>query len=175
MGFTSKNMIKTKEFEKHKKVEELILSSYEEMYRLAYSYVGNEQDALDVVQESTYKCLCNTKQIRQEKYIKTWVWRIVINTAIDFSRKRAKEIEIDGKLCECVAKEDTSEDREGIYEALLILEEHEKSIIILYYFEQFKIREIAEIMQMNVNTVKSVLYRSLKKLKLELKKGDMVI
>ena len=44
-------------------VEELILSSYEAMYRLAYSYVGNEDDAMDIVQESAYKAIKNAPSI----------------------------------------------------------------------------------------------------------------
>lgn len=158
------------------KVEEMIVSSYQELYRLAYSYVGNEQDALDVVQESAYKCICHAKQIHQEKYIKTWIWRVVINTAIDYSRKNSREIAVDTVTEDYLEKPyQQKQETDGIYEALAVLEEREKSIIILYYFEGFKIREIAKILEMNTNTVKSVLYRSLKKLKLKMREGGMVI
>ena len=66
-----------------KAVEQEILASYEKLYRLAFSYVKNEQDAMDVVQESVYKAMKNASQIKEKKYIKTWLWRIVINTAVD--------------------------------------------------------------------------------------------
>ena len=52
-----------------KAVEQEILASYEKLYRLAFSYVKNEQDAMDVVQESVYKAMKNASQIKEKKYI----------------------------------------------------------------------------------------------------------
>ena len=63
-----------------KKVEEQILDSYEAMYRLAYTYVRNEEDALDIVQESVYKAIRYSGRVQKEAYIHTWLWRIVMNT-----------------------------------------------------------------------------------------------
>ena len=73
-----------------KAVEQEILASYEKLYRLAFSYVKNEQDAMDVVQESVYKAMKNASQIKEKKYIKTWLWRIVINTAVDATRRQSR-------------------------------------------------------------------------------------
>ena len=78
-----------------KKVEETVLSSYEAMYRLAYTYVRSEADALDIVQESVYKAIKHSSSVKKEAYIKTWLWRIVMNTALDFIRKSKKEIASD--------------------------------------------------------------------------------
>ena len=49
-----------------KKVEEMVLDSYEAMYRLAYTYVRNEEDALDIVQESVYKAIKHSSSVKQE-------------------------------------------------------------------------------------------------------------
>ena len=73
------------------KVEDQILDNYEAMYRLAYSYVRNEEDALDIVQESVYKAIKNAGKVQQEAYIRTWIWRIVMNTAVDLIRSRKNE------------------------------------------------------------------------------------
>ncbi|MBD9157143.1 MAG: hypothetical protein EGQ17_02495, partial [Lachnospiraceae bacterium] len=70
------------------KVEDQILDSYEAMYRLAYTYVRNEEDALDIVQESVYKAIKNASKVQQESYIRTWLWRIVMNTAVDYTKMR---------------------------------------------------------------------------------------
>lgn len=78
-----------------KKVEDQILDSYEAMYRLAYTYVRNEEDALDIVQESVYKAIKNESKVQQESYIRTWLWRIVMNTAVDYIRSRKNETELD--------------------------------------------------------------------------------
>ena len=56
-----------------KAVEQEILASYEKLYRLAFSYVKNEQDAMDVVQESVYKAMKNASQIKEKKYIKALI------------------------------------------------------------------------------------------------------
>ena len=75
-----------------KKVEEQILDSYEALYRLAFTYVHQEQDALDIVQESVYRAMKHASSVREEQYIETWLWRITMNTAIDFIRKNRREL-----------------------------------------------------------------------------------
>ena len=72
------------------KLEEVILASYESMYRMAFVYMKNESDALDVVQESVVKAIKSSGQLKEESYMKTWLFRIVINTALDELEKRKK-------------------------------------------------------------------------------------
>lgn len=153
-----------------KKVEETILDSYEAMYRLAYTYVRNEEDALDIVQESAYKAIKHSASVKQENYIKTWLWRIVMNTALDFIRKNQKEIAVEAFYED--GREDSYQDFDTI-EALEILDEKEKAVVVLRFFEDQKLSEIARILNENTNTVKTILYRSLKKLKLKLTEGEL--
>ncbi len=154
-----------------KKVEEQILDSYEAMYRLAYTYVKNEEDALDIVQESVYKAIKYSGRVRQEAYIRTWLWRIVMNTAVDFIRKNSKEVATE-EMQE-TGREDTYQDFDTL-EALNILDEREKAVVVLRFFEDQKLEDIARILNENTNTVKTVLYRSLKKLKVRLAEGEML-
>ena len=153
------------------KVEDQILDNYEAMYRLAYSYVRNEEDALDIVQESVYKAIKNAGKVQQEAYIRTWIWRIVMNTAVDLIRSRKNEtgLEEAGET----GKEDTYQDFDTL-EALKILEPREKAVIVLRFFEDQKLEDIARTLQENTNTVKTILYRSLKKLRVELTEGDLL-
>lgn len=153
-----------------KKVEETILDSYESMYRLAYTYVRREEDALDIVQESVYKAIKHSGSVKQEEYIKTWLWRIVINTALDFIRKNRKEVAVDTFYEN--GKEDIYRDFDTI-DALKVLTEKEKAVVILRFFEDQKLSEIAKSLNENTNTVKTILYRSLKKLKVELTEGAL--
>ncbi|MBQ3104658.1 MAG: sigma-70 family RNA polymerase sigma factor [Lachnospiraceae bacterium] len=153
------------------KVEEQIMESYEKMYRLAFTYVKNEEDALDVVQESVYKAIKNASKIKQEQYIKTWLWRIVINTALDFIRSNRKEVPIEEILTPSYEDEYTDFDTQKL---LNILDEKEKAVIVLRFFEDQKLIDIAGILDENVNTIKTILYRSLKKLKIELTEGELV-
>ena len=153
------------------KVEDQILDNYEAMYRLAYSYVRNEEDALDIVQESVYKAIKNAGKVQQEAYIRTWIWRIVMNTAVDLIRSRKNEtgLEEAGET----GKEDTYQDFDTL-ETLKILEPREKAVIVLRFFEDQKLEDIARTLQENTNTVKTILYRSLKKLRVELTEGELL-
>ena len=153
------------------KVEDQILDNYEAMYRLAYSYVRNEEDALDIVQESVYKAIKNAGKVQQEAYIRTWIWRTVMNTAVDLIRSRKNEtgLEEAGET----GKEDTYQDFDTL-EALKILEPREKAVIVLRFFEDQKLEDIARTLQENTNTVKTILYRSLKKLRVELTEGELL-
>lgn len=160
--------MKTKALQK--KVENQIMDSYEAMYRLAWSYVQNEQDALDIVQESVYKAIKSSASVTQEAYIRTWLWRIVINTAVDFIRKRQKEVSMEAFRDK--GQEDIYCDFDTL-EALQTLDEKEKAVVILRFFEDQKLKEIAGILHENENTVKTILYRSLKKLKAELTQGGI--
>ncbi len=154
------------------KVEEEVLNSYEMMYRIAFSYVHNPDDAMDIVQESAYKAIYNAGQVKNEKYIKTWICKIVIHASVDFMKKNQKEIPVE-QLYEMdePSVQDTYQDFDTM-QALDSLEEREKAVVILRYFEDRKLEDIAIILDENINTIKSILYRSLKKLKIEIQKGE---
>ena len=153
------------------KLEEVILSSYEAMYRMAYTYMRNEDNSMDVVQESIVKAIKNSGQLKETAYIKTWLFRILINTALD-ELKRQKKI-----LPLLTEDEEAVEDRYEDTDVKILLEqlnESERNIIILRFFEEWKIEEIADFMGKSSSTVKSTLYRSLKKLKAGMMKGEFV-
>lgn len=152
-------------------VEEQILASYESMYRMALTYVKNQEDAMDVVQESTYKAIKNASSVKNAEYIKTWLFRIVMNTSLDLLRKRQKEVAVD-EFYEA-GTEDSYTDFDTI-NALNSLDEKERAVIVLRFFEDRKIQDVASILDENVNTVKSILYRSLRKLKIKLAEGEIL-
>ena len=94
---------------------------------------------------------------------------IVVNTAVDFIRKNRKEFAVD-EVYE-TGKEDTYKDFDTI-QALNVLDEKERAVIVLRFFEDQKLKDIAGILNENTNTVKTILYRGLKKLKIELTEGE---
>ncbi|MBE5900492.1 MAG: sigma-70 family RNA polymerase sigma factor [Lachnospiraceae bacterium] len=150
---------------KEKAVEEVLLSEYDRYYRLAYSYVHNEADASDIVQNGAYKAIRASKSLKNLEFAKTWVYRIMLNEIFDFCRKRKFESldEMEWETGAC----DTYENFD-LQEAMKALSEEERMIIELKYFEDLKLEEIADMMNINLSTVKSKLYRSMKKLRLEL-------
>lgn len=143
-------------------IERLLTENYKQYYRLAYSYVKNEQDALDIVQESAYKAIKNSHKIKRGEYAATWIYRIVVNTSMDFLRKRKPDIAYEEQEGVFHQEEQKGVD---VLEMLKILDKKEQTILILRYFEERKLEEIADILGENLNTVKAKLYRSLKKLK----------
>lgn len=154
---------------KYKLLEDYILNNKESHYRTAYSYVKNKEDALDVVQESIYKALSSIEAIEHIEFLKTWFYRILINTSIDYLRKSRKVTYVDDMILDIHSdrKEDTYQDFD-LQDALDKLPDEYKSIITLRYFEDLKLEEIAEILQQNLNTVKTRLYAGLKKLRIEI-------
>ena len=145
--------------------EQILTENYERYYRLAYSYMRNEDDALDVVQESAYRAIRDCRKVRNKDYLSTWIYRIVVNTALDMLRRKKKE-NITEDLPE-IPVEDQYQDLE-LRTVLNQLDDKSRTIILLRYFEDLKLEDIADIVGDNLNTVKARLYRSLKKLRLNL-------
>ena len=145
--------------------EQILTENYERYYRLAYSYMRTEDDALDVVQESAYRAIRDCRKVRNKDYLSTWIYRIVVNTALDMLRRKKKE-NITEELPE-IPVEDQYQDLE-LRTVLNQLDDKSRTIILLRYFEDLKLEDIADIVGDNLNTVKARLYRSLKKLRLNL-------
>ena len=145
--------------------EKMLIDQYERLYRLAYSYVHNEADALDVVQESACKAIIQCKKLKDTTKLLPWLCRIVVNTSLDLLRNQIKEQPAE-ELPEAAA-EDKYEELD-LKKALNRLEPENRTVIILRYFEDMKIEDIALVVDENVNTVKARLYRSLKKLRIQL-------
>ena len=146
-------------------IEALLLENYDRYYRLAHSYVHNDDDAADIVQNSAYKAIKNCGSLKQNEFAATWLYRIVLNEIFTFCRQKKTE------ALDAVQNEPQAMD---VYEnidlkrALETLPAEDKMIVELKYFEDMKLEEIASLMQENINTIKSRLYRSIKKLRLRL-------
>lgn len=154
--------------DKFKLVESFIIEQREAHYRLAYGYVRNKENALDIVQDSIVKALRSIDRLEEISYLKTWFYRIVVNTSLDFIRKHQRMSVMDEDNLELLLPKtvDELEDMD-LQEAVNHLSPQYKTIIILRFFEDMKIEEIAEITDSNVNTVKTRLYAALKKLRIE--------
>ena len=150
---------------KEKTVEEVILQNYDRYYRLAYSYVHNEADACDIVQNGAYKAILKADTLKNKEFAGTWVYRIMLNEIFTFCKK--DNLVTFGELPIDEGKEDTYENLD-LKAALGKLSPEEKMVVELRYYEDMKLEEIAEIMNENLSTVKSRLYRCMKKLKFEL-------
>lgn len=149
--------------EKEALVHECLVANYEKYYRIAYSYVFQEQDAMDIVQEGAYRAILKSDSLKNPAYVDTWICRIMMNEAVRFLEKyRGRTAPMEEVPEE--GKEDGIEDLD-LQQALLKLNEEERRIVVLRYFEEEKLETIAAAMGLKVNTVKSRLYRAVEKLK----------
>ena len=157
--------------EKEALVHECLVKNYEKYYRMAYSYVFCEQDAMDIVQEGAYRAILKSDLLKQPEYVDTWICKIVINEALRFLKKN-KLASVDMESLPEQGKEDEVEDID-LQRALDKLDEQERAIVVLRYFEEEKLENIGKTMNLNVNTVKSRLYRAMDKLKKYMETGGM--
>ncbi|WP_336823694.1 sigma-70 family RNA polymerase sigma factor [Sporosarcina sp. USHLN248] len=141
-----------------------LLSEHKEaLYRTALSYLKNEEDALDAVQEVTMRSYDKIKTLRMPEYAKTWLIRIMMNHCRDVLNKKKRYV-LDanaGKL-EGISDDFTYLE---IEEALSRLSEKERQLIHLKYLHDIKIKDIADMTSTPEGTVKTRLYKAVKSLR----------
>jgi RNA polymerase sigma-70 factor, ECF subfamily len=152
-----------------------LFRQYEQfIYRMAYVYVKNKDDALDVVQETAYQSYLKFNTLNDLKLFKTWIIKITINCAIDLLRKKKKVIPLHKEVVEFVSK--STEDIPltlTLQDLLDALNEDEKTVLLLKYYQGYTFSEISEILNTPLSTVKSVLYRALQNLRKKTRRADM--
>jgi RNA polymerase sigma-70 factor (ECF subfamily) len=152
--------------------EYLIDTFKENLYRTAYSYVKNEEDALDVLQETIYKAYISIEKLKEPKYFKTWITRILINNAFDLIKKEKRISVIEERVKKDISYNENQklEERLDIINYVDKLEDKYKNVIILKYFQDLTILEISEVLQCPVGTIKTHLNTALKKLRVFMSK-----
>lgn len=144
----------------------------EQIYRTAFAYV-KEETALDIIQEVVCKAYKSIENLREPKFFNTLIMRIAINISTDFYNKKNKIVcmEQDELISKMDIKHDTNHDeRLFLMESLDKLQDKYKKIIILKYFDDLTFKDIAEILNMSENTVKTNLYKGLSILRNDMKK-----
>ena len=142
------------------------------MYYLAFSLVGNESDVEDVISESIYRAYKNYHSLKNKKAFKTWMLRIVYNTAVELIRRDSRMVPVE-KITDN-AGEDIREEittRIAVREAVESLKQPYRTVTILFYYDNLTIAEIAQVTNTKIVTVKQQLSRS-RKMLLEILKED---
>ena len=134
---------------------------FDRVYYKVLSVVKNDDDAEDICQETFISVYKNLSKFREESNIYTWIYRIAINKTYDFFKKRKIEFEINDDVLSL--PEDVNFDTKVILqEKLKLISDKEREIVILKDIYGYKLKEIAEMKNMNLSTVKSVYYKALK-------------
>jgi RNA polymerase sigma-70 factor (ECF subfamily) len=168
-GYGLKNIgIVNKAIKGNKKAFEIIVKEKsEKLYKTAFLYVRNKEDALDVLQETIFKAFISIEQVKQPEFFDTWLTKILIRTAYDLLRKQKKIVLDENLMNNHKAEKRTDiEGKMDLINAISMLNQDYQTVIILFYYHDFPIRYIGETMEMPENTVKTHLRRA----KIELKK-----
>lgn len=162
--------------------EELISKYQKTAYNIALKTLKNPEDAMDASQEALIKVYKSMKTFKSDSKFSTWLYRIVVNTCLDYIKKQSKakvysldkELETnDGEIKREVrdnslTPEEAFEKKETkklVRDSIHKLDEKHKAVIVLRDIEGFSYDEIADIIECNIGTVKSRIKRAREKLK----------
>ena len=156
---------------KSKLFEDYITENIDSAYRFAFTYVRNKEDAEDILNESVVKAIKGINSLREPKHIKSWFFRIIANTAINYIRRQGKIVYLDYDDMEHLQKTEDDYSDLNFNELIEKLDQKYKSIIVLRFFENMTLQEIAQVLDTNENTVKTRLYKALKILKVDVEEA----
>lgn len=158
----------------YERLIQYILENQERFYRVAYSYTRHQEDALDAVQNAVCKALEAHGSIKNEDAVKTWFYKILVNECLSLLKKRKKVLPVGEEPAgEEAYFERAYEQEDDIEKELDKLDLDVQGIIRLRFFEEMTLKEISSIMGLNLNTVKTKLYRGLKQLKENMQEADL--
>jgi len=141
---------------------ELYETVYKDLYRLAYYYLGNPQDAEDAVGETVLRAYEKFTFLRKEEAFRAWIFAILVNQCKTQLRKRgSRQAE---ELKEEPSYHPKLEDGVITGELLSVLNQEERLIVVLAVFGGYKGEEIARILHRRHSTIRSKYRRALKKL-----------
>lgn len=153
-----------------------LIRKYEKsMYSVAYSVVRNEQDACDVVSEAILHVYYNLNTLKNLNAFKTWLLKVVHNTAVDYIRSNKGMLDIDE--VEEVVNDEGPLDMETklvLRHVINQLKVSYREVIVLYYYEELSTMEIAKVLGISVLTVRQRLSRARNELKVRLDKEGIV-
>ncbi len=149
-----------------------ITNNIDKIYRFAFSYAKNQSDAEDIVNESVKRALYSINSLKNKTYLSTWFYRILINIANTYLKSKSKTISLNDLTEETLVTEDNYQDTD-IYNQVMQLDPKYRVVIVLRYYEDLALNQIAEILDTNINTVKTRLYKALDKLKVNMSKEDL--
>lgn len=148
---------------------ELILKYKEDLYRIAKMRLSDDYDIDEAVQETMIAAFNSIKKLKENKYFKTWIIKILINKCnkIYLKNKKQNKINTTYDLSNSVATDTISiiENKFDFYSLIKLLNYEERIAMVLYYVYDYKIKDISKILKTNENTIKARLARGKDKIK----------
>lgn len=128
------------------------------MYKVARGILRNDEDVADAIQDTILSCFEKIHTLQKTEYFKTWMIRILINEC-NQTLRHYQRVNMPGELPE-TPRQDQSLAEFEFKEMLELVDEKYRVILVLYYVEGFRISEIAELLELNENTIKTRLARA---------------
>ncbi|MCC3359685.1 sigma-70 family RNA polymerase sigma factor [Bacillus sp. REN16] len=160
-------IVDIEDMDNEEKIKWLMDEYGQNIYTLAYTYVNQKQLAEDIAQDVFIKCYEKLDTFRHESSYKTWLYRITINKCKDVIRSSSYKYLIftdyikSKKLIRSAESESIhNEEKLLIAKQVMALPVKLREVIILHYYQELKTVEIAEMLDSNINTVKTRLYRA---------------
>jgi RNA polymerase sigma-70 factor (ECF subfamily) len=144
--------------------EQIVSAHHEDLYRFAFSLCGSPDDSAELTQETYSRLLEKGEQIRDRSRIKSWLFTTTYRIFLGWKRhaRRFPHVTLEISVSELPTLAPTVIDQidsEAVMEALLEVEEHLRTPIVLFYLEDLSYREIAELLDVTIGTVMSRLSR----------------
>lgn len=165
---------------------ELVERYKKKVYFIAYDIMGNHHDAEDASQEVFIKMFRTLRTFRQDAKMSSWLYQITVNTCIDSMRRgssklnkitdnleekeKTKSFSVKGDISptDPARMTESALMQKHISHALTKVSPKERTVFVMRHYNDLKMKEIAEILNVSVGTVKSLLFRAVKKLQKEL-------
>lgn len=157
-----------KTYNKNKLIEKTVREYADTIYRVAYQYLGSFSDAQDVLQDVSLALVTSNPPFDNAEHLRHWIVRVTINKCKNLYKRR-KIISVE-ELSEDVPAPQKSES--FLAEELRKLPAKYRTVLYLYYYEEYSIEEISAILGVNKNTVGSQLRRARQRLKKIISEGE---
>ena len=146
---------------------QLLGSSQDELYRFALIHTQDSEAAMDAVQEATVKALEKLHTLREPKYLRTWFYRILLNECANYFRRCGRTVSLEERP-EAPSSGPPLAEHLTLYQCVEALPEELRTVVVLRFFHDMKLDEVAQITGANISTVKTRLYRAIRLLKQEM-------
>ena len=152
----------------------LVLGSERQLYSTAKAILCSDQDCADAIQETIAKAFSKIGTLRNDRYAKTWLTRILINECYAILRKSDRFVHLDEENGRLAMNLEPESDYMELYRALHSLKDELQIPMILYYIEGFSIREIAQVLEISEGAVQKRLARARGKLRQDLQEMEVL-
>ncbi|MBU5347566.1 sigma-70 family RNA polymerase sigma factor [Paenibacillus sp. FSL W7-1279] len=152
----------------------LVTEHRRRLYGIAYSYLHNESDALEVLQETVCRAWVKCRKLKHPEAFVPWLIRILINCCMDEQKRKKRMVPVEEVRSQETAAEMVSDSKLDLERALSRMKPKYRHVLILKYYQDMTISDIANILDVPEGTVKTRLHQGLKLLRQKIEPGGAI-